>query len=732
MYKILFLSLILAMSASTMAQTAARMNDLTAEQKSMAIHLKLTGQLSTAGNSDFRQLRDLCWQLREADLGDATCDTIPDNAFHSHHHLQHITLPKTARVIGTQAFFACDHLTDITIPSSVKSIGATAFSGCKSLTTITLEGSPQLDEFAFARLTDLRTVRVNAKVPPRAATTAFYGLDRNKVKLVVPKGAEKAYRKAAGWSLFFTDPQPGNEHCDPTTCLTPAPTTLHVDNTQKPLQVTAQWEIVCDKACDGNIRHHAQRILHERLGHDGDVRYVDGKLRSVTLLLAIDPSLDDDEGYTLSVTDDAVNIKGRTNTGVFYGLMTLDQLLRGTGTYQHVATLPQLSITDQPRTHIRELMVDPARTFIPFDDLKAFIPEMARYKLNALHLHLVDDQAWRIEIKKYPQLTAKASSRWGQDDMLFPINGYYTQEQMRDLVKYAAEYHVEVIPEIEMPGHEVAAISVFPELTCHQRQVPIRTTCGVSNQLLCPGNEFTYEFLGNVFRELAEIFPSPYIHLGGDEAGNPPLDCWTDCPKCQTLKLQLGITTTDRSENWRLQGYLFDRMIDTLRTKYNKTPMFWYESDFKKIQPGCITFAWRTGQTQEALDAAVANNARIMLCPGDHCYFDYPMAKGDMPEVNWGMPATTLKEAYDLDPAWGMGEDFEKNNLFGVAGTLWSECINTPERIFYQAYPRAIALSEVGWSTASNKSWTGFLTRLRPALQDMMKRGIPFSMRLEK
>ncbi len=732
MYKTLFLSLALAMSTSAMAQTAARMNDLTAEQKSMAISLKLTGQLSTAGNSDFRQLRDLCWQLRNADLGDATCDTIPDNAFHSRHHLQHITLPQTAKVIGAQAFFACDHLADITIPSSVKAIGAAAFSGCQSLTTITLEGSPQLDEFAFARLTGLRTVRVKTKVPPRAAASAFYGLDRNKVKLIVPKGTEKAYRKATGWSLFFTDSQQGNEQCDPTTCLTPAPTTLHVDNNKKPLHVTSQWEIVCDKACDSDIRRQAQRILHERLGNDGDVRYAGGKLRSTTLLLAIDPSVDDDEGYTLTVTDDAVNIKGRTTAGVFYGLMTLDQLLRGSGTYRHVATLPQLSITDQPRTHIRELMVDPARTFIPYDDLKAFVPEMARYKLNALHLHLVDDQAWRIEIKKYPQLTAEASSRWGQDDMLFPIKGYYTQEQMRDLVKYAAEYHVEVIPEIEMPGHEVAAISVFPELTCHQRQVPVRTTCGVSNQLLCPGNEFTYEFLGNVFRELADIFPSPYIHLGGDEAGNPPLDCWTDCPKCQALKQQLGITTTDRSENWRLQGYLFDRMIDTLRTKYNKTPMFWYESDFKKIQPGCITFAWRTGQTQEALDAAVANNARIMLCPGDHCYFDYPMAKGDMPEVNWGMPATTLKEAYDLDPAWGMGEDFEKNNLFGVAGTLWSECINTPERIFYQAYPRAIALSEVGWSTADNKSWTGFLTRLRPALQDMMKRGIPFSMRLEK
>ena len=169
-------------------------------------------------------------------------------------------------------------------------------------------------------------------------------------------------------------------------------------------------------------------------------------------------------------------------------------------------------------------------------------------------------------------------------------------------------------------------------------------------------------------------------------------------------------------------------MIELLRNRYHKTPMFWYELDFKKIQPGCVTFAWRSGLTEEALKAAVENNARIMLCPGEHCYFDYPMAKGDMPEVNWGMPVTTLKDTYRLDPGWGMGEDFENNNLFGVAGTLWSECINTPERIYYQAYPRALALAEAGWSMQKNRSWEGFILRMKPTLEDMMRRGITFSM----
>ena len=477
----------LSLATPAMAQTVANMNNLNAEQKSMAVKLKLTGKLTTKRNSDFRQLRDLCWQLRDVDLSDAQCDTIPANAFHSRHKLQSILLPNDVKVISEHAFFACDNLRDITIPASVRTIGDATFSGCKSLQSITLEGNAEIGEYAFARLDGLTTVKVNSKTPPHAAATAFYGIDRNKVKLIIPKGAEKSYRKAEGWKLFFEDAPKITEICNPQECLTPAPAQIRVNGKAAALNVAAKWEIVCDNQCSGNIRKQAQRILAERLGND-----VNSKLYPINLNLSIDQSIAEEEGYTLEVSSDGVTIKGRTEKGVFYGLMTLDQLLRGSGNYQHVAKLPQMFIEDSPRTNIRELMVDPARTFIPFEELKAFVPEMARYKLNALHLHLVDDQAWRIEIKKYPQLTAEASSRWGQDDMMFPIKGYYTQDQMRELVKYAAEYYVEVVPEIEMPGHEVAAISVFPELTCHQRQVPIRTTCGVSNQLLCPGNEFTY------------------------------------------------------------------------------------------------------------------------------------------------------------------------------------------------------------------------------------------------
>ena len=719
MRKIISLAVVALLASSMSAQTIANMKDLNAEKKSAAINLKLTGTLTTEKNSDFRQLRDLCWQLRNLNLSESTCPVLPKNAFHSRHHLQHIILPSQLQEIGTQAFFACDNLQEVVIPKSVMKVGAAAFSGCKSLKNITIEGTPEIGEFAFANLEGVQVIKVNSSVPPKAAATAFWGVNMRGVKLVMPRGSEKAYRKAKGWKAFFGEVKQAREVCNPEACLIPAPMDLKVKAKAAPLQVAGNWKIVADEGL-ANEREHADRILKERNAQQ--------KGAQLTMTLALDPSLTDAEAYTLEVHQKGVVIKGKTAAGVFYGLMTFDQLLRGNASKVGCDAIPQLALKDQPRTHVRELMVDPCRIFIPYEELKAFVPEMARYKLNMLHLHLVDDQAWTIEIKKYPRLTAEASSRWGMDDMLMPIKGYYTQEQMRDFVAYCAKYHIQVVPEIEMPGHEVAAISVYPELTCQGVRKPIRTTCGVSDELLCAGNEFTYEFLGNVFKELADVFLSEYIHLGGDEAGNPALDCWTNCPKCQALKKKLGITSTDRSENWKLQGYLFDRVIDLLRTQYHKTPKFWYETDFKKIQPGCVTFAWRAGLTKEALVAAVENNARILLCPGEHCYFDYPMAKGDMPEVNWGMPVTSLKAAYDLDPAWGMGEEFEKNNLFGVAGTLWSECINSPERIYYQAYPRALALAEAGWSLQKNRSWEGFLTRLKPTAKDMMRRGITFSM----
>lgn len=698
----------------------ANITQAEASAKAAVKTVVLTGTPSEKWNGDFRQLRDLCFQMETLDLSRAACTAIPQNALFAHKKLRTLTLPSALVSIGKNAFFACDALSGtLTLPATLGEVGATAFSGCRRLQRLVIESdSVRLGAGAFAGCTGLKEIKITALTPPAADDDAFAGIDPKRCHLDIPFKAKKLYAKAPGWRHFFGHDAKGTL-VDPTACLVPMPLSVELTEGAKPLLWRDVRRIEAPKELR-NERDQLARILKERLG------YVPAHGHGgVGVKLQIDTTIAGNEAYELTVTRRGVTIRGSKPEGVFRGLMTLEQLIVGDSIAAHTKGCPALVIKDRPRTQLRELMVDPARIFIPYERLKALIPEMARYKFNALHLHLVDDQAWRIEIKKYPRLTQEGTSRVGMDDMLLPISGYYTQAQMRDLVKYAATFHVQIIPEIEMPGHETAAIHCFPRLTCSKKEVPIRTTCGVSNDLLCPGEDFVYEFLGNVFGELADIFPSPYIHLGGDEAGQPPLGTWTDCGKCQALKRRLGISPVDSATtNWRLQQYLFDRVIDTLQTRYHKTPMFWYETDFKEIQPGCITLAWRHGLTQRAIDAAKANGAKILLCPGEHCYLDYPMSRGDMPEVNWGMPTTSLEQTYRLDPAWGNDAEFENTNLMGVAGTLWTECMPSADRLAYMAWPRGLALAEAGWSVMQNRDYADFLRRLRPIVRDMQRRTV--------
>jgi len=653
--------------------TTSQVRLLPAELKAGLKILVLTGTLSSDRNGDFRQIRDLCPNVEVLDLSAATCTEIPDNAFLGHRGLRKVVLPQGVKRIGRQAFFHCKNLQEIVLPSTVTIVEDGAFNGC----------------------TALRKFDISRATLQRVGFAAFEGVP----SAHLPQPTFDLWAKAATEKYS----------------LIPYPAQLEVLK-GKPLMINKIGKIEAAPEL-ANEAAHARRILRNRSG----LNVLRGCAK-VQLLL--DATVQNAEGYELTANKKGIVIKGSTPAGVFYGLTTLEQLLTA-----QPQMLEPVKIVDAPRTRVRELMVDPVRTFIPFAELKRMVTEMARYKYNALHLHLVDDQAWRIEIKKYPRLVAESSMRPAMDDMLYTSRGFYTQDEMRELVDFAAQHHIMVIPEIEMPGHEVAAIHAYPQLTVGNKKVPVRTTSGVSNNLLNPASEFTYQFLFDVFDELAKVFPAPYVHLGGDEAGNPPLDDWTTDSACIALKEKLGITTRDRSENWKLQKYLFDRVIAHLRDKLGKTPMFWYETDFKEIQPGCITFAWRNGLTKTAIDAARANKAKIMLCPGEHCYFDYPMDRGDLPEVNWGMPVTSLKRVYDLDPAWGQGDEFERNYLFGVTGTLWSECMPQPERIYYQAFPRAMALAEVGWTPQARRNYDHFLRRLQLVQADQLRRGYPSSSR---
>ena len=653
--------------------TTAQVRLLPAELKAGLKTLVLTGALSSDRNGDFRQIRDLCPNIEVLDLSAATCTEIPDNAFLGHRGLRKVVLPNGVKRIGRQAFFNCKNLQEVVLPSAVEIIEDGAFNGCTALR--------KLD-------TSRATLR-------NVGFAAFEGVPTAQL----PQPTFDLWAKAAQEKYS----------------LIPYPAQLEVQQ-GKALDVSRIGKIEAAPEL-ANEASYARRILRERAG----LNVLRG---SAKVQLLLDATVQNAEGYELTASKKGIVIKGSTPAGVFYGLTTLDQLLTA-----QPKTLEPVKIVDAPRTRVRELMVDPVRTFIPFAELKRMVTEMARYKYNALHLHLVDDQAWRIEIKKYPRLVAESSLRPAMDDMQYTSPGFYTQDEMRELVAFAAKHHIMVIPEIEMPGHEVAAIHAYPQLTVGNKKVDVRTTSGVSNNLLNPASEFTYQFLFDVFDELATVFPAPYVHLGGDEAGNPPLDDWTTDSACIALKEKLGSTTRDRSENWKLQKYMFDRVIAHLRDKLGKTPMFWYETDFKEIQPGCVTFAWRHGLTKTAIDAARANKAKIMLCPGEHCYLDYPMDKGDLPEVNWGMPVTSLKRVYELDPRWGQDDEFERDFLFGVTGTLWSECMPQPERVYYQAFPRAMALAEVGWTPQARRNYDHFLRRLQLIQADQLRRGYPSSSR---
>lgn len=304
------------LSLSVAAQTVAGMNELNAVQKAAATNVKLTGKLSTGGNSDFRQLRDLCYQLRSIDLGSADCEAIPNNAFHSRHVLEQVVLPENVRTIGSQAFFACTALNSIELPKTLTRVGDAAFSGCTKLRDITINGTPTLGEFAFARLSGLRTLRVNSAVPPVASASTFEGIDRKKVKLVVPRGSEMKYRRAEGWNRFFGTPDNDNRLCNPAEALVPVPAHLEMTG-GNPLSVNRLWEVM---AADGlaNECVQAERLLRERLPKVKNP-VIAGK---ATLTLGIDTSLADDEAYTLVVSEKGVTIQGRTARGVFYGLMT--------------------------------------------------------------------------------------------------------------------------------------------------------------------------------------------------------------------------------------------------------------------------------------------------------------------------------------------------------------------------------------------------------------------------
>jgi len=435
------------------------------------------------------------------------------------------------------------------------------------------------------------------------------------------------------------------------------------------------------------------------------------------------------EGYRLTITPQQVIIAGK-GAGLFYGIQTLIQLMPADASA--TVALPCVQIVDYPRFGYRGLMLDVCRHFFSVEFVKKYIDLMAAYKLNTFHWHLTDDQGWRIEIKKYPKLTEIGSQRaqtlignyhdrTPQQFDNTPYGGYYTQDQIRDVVKYAADRYINIIPEIEMPGHSEAALAAYPELGC-DASIPYKVseTWGVFHDVYCPSDK-TFSFLQDVLTEVMALFPSKYIHIGGDEA---PKDAWKKSAFCQKLIKKLGLKDDKVStKEDKLQSYFIDRMEQFVNSK-GRSIIGWDEILEGGLSANATVMSWR-GEAGGI--AAAQQNHDVIMTPGSAgLYIDHSQGKlSDEPLTIGGNELLTKIYSYNPTPA-ALTPDQQKH-IIGVQANLWTEYIATEAKAEYQLLPRMLALSEVAWTPLANKNYTDFAdTRLPSHLAWLDRNGFDY------
>lgn len=516
-----------------------------------------------------------------------------------------------------------------------------------------------------------------------------------------------------------------------TSALLPLPNKIEQAAGGKNIVLTEQTAVKTNLPKQAFCLFELQRILDRRIGQTARIGVSPTAGNSIVELW-LDDSIKGKEHYILDVSEKKLSIKGSSQEALFYGLKTLDQLLLGDVCHTAKAEIAPIRIDDEPRYGYRALMLDPARHFLPIDNVKFYIDQMAKYKYNVLQLHLTDDQGWRVEIKKHPGLTKIGAFRNPQSGPEGPDNGFYTQEQLKDLVKYAAERNVEIVPELDIPGHTVAVLATYPELGCSHTDTMQKIMGETVDLMLCANNEKVYSIYDDIIKEIAEIFPSSNIHLGGDEAVIEKN--WTKCDHCQSLMKQLGYTKESQ-----LMNYFFGKILASVR-KYGKEPMLWCELDNIRMPANEYLFdypqdatliTWRYGLTPKCIELTAQHGNALIMAPGEYAYLDYPQYKGDLPEFNnWGMPVTTLETCYRFDPGYGLPAE-QQAHIKGITATLWGEAIQDINRATYMTYPRGLALAEAGWTQMENRSWDSFKVRMYPNLTDLMKQGVSFRVPFE-
>ena len=442
------------------------------------------------------------------------------------------------------------------------------------------------------------------------------------------------------------------------------------------------------------------------------------------------------ESYSVHVTRNDIVIKAADKAGFFYAIQSIRMSLPAKMKSANKAggeeyRIPVMKIYDEPRFSYRGFMLDVARYFMPKEELMKMIDCMAMLKLNNLHLHLTDDNGWRLEIKRYPRLTEVGSQRADRGNIPFPNRrnqypgettqegGYYTQADMKQIVAYAAQRNINIIPEIDMPAHSNAAIAAYPELTCPVVDKPLSVLPGLGGDhadiIYCAGKEETFHFIEGVLDEVMSIFPSQYIHIGGDEAWKT---YWRKCPLCKKRMKQNGLEHVED-----LQGYFMNRVAKYLQSN-GRQVLGWDEICNSRIPDGAVVLGWQ-GNGKAALKAA-AQGHNIIMTPAKTLY----LIRYQGPQ--WFEPLTyfgnnTLKDVYQYEPVGEDWNDSYKNLLMGVQASMWTEFCSTPEQVMYQVFPRLAALAEVAWSPMGSKDWVGFVKRLDHYLTYLDSMGVIYA-----
>lgn len=444
------------------------------------------------------------------------------------------------------------------------------------------------------------------------------------------------------------------------------------------------------------------------------------------IVLGLDPNIANPEGYVLTTTPEGISINGQTENGVFYGIQTLRKSIPAEAPGAAIL-IPAGEIKDEPRFPYRGMHLDVGRHFFPIEFIKKYIDLLALHNMNTFHWHLTEDQGWRIEIKKYPKLTEIGSQRSrtviGRNTQEYdntPYGGFYTQEEAREIVKYAQERYVTVIPEVDLPGHMLAALAAYPELGCTGGPYEVCPRWGVFEDVLCIGNDQTMQFLEDVMSEIIEIFPSKYIHIGGDEA---PRDRWKECPKCQArikaegLKADKNHTAEDR-----LQSYCMTRIEKFLNSKGRRI-IGWDEILEGDVAPNATVMSWHGASG--GIEAAQMGHDVIMT-PNTYCYFDYYQT-ADTEDEPLGIGGyLPIEKVYSLNPTFDLNEEQQKH-IIGVQANLWTEYIPTTEHVEYMILPRMAALAEVQWTLPEKKDFKDFTKRLARLMKFYQRDGFNYA-----